>query len=291
MLRLLALLVLSAVPLFAAEEPLLVEKRLEQIRDRELSALGTKALSIRPETWKHGETQNFVLHFHDSTAAQAVASESEFYYRAIAKELERDTTRWERKGHIFVFESDEDWREFRGIGGLEPWTGGIHAQGELFLPRDSKRKWKGNALAHELTHLIVFRFYGGGVPLWLNEGLAEYTATRWYASYWRARNYRAHPVSMAVPPADYIPLAKLTAMVSYPAGDREVIAFYSEAERLVRFLSAADKHRFSEFLQAMAQGARFESALDKAFGTRFFNVEALEKAFQPYAGKDYVEAP
>jgi hypothetical protein len=47
-----------------------------------------------------------------------------------------------------------------------------------------------------------------------------------------------------------------------------------------------DKHRFSEFLALMANGARFDSALDKAFGTKFFNVAALEKDFQPYAAKD-----
>lgn len=290
MLRLSAILLLCAFTAFA-DDPTLVEKPLQQIRDRDLSALGEKALSIHPTDWKHGETGNFVVHFHDSAAGQAVASECEFYYRVIAKELERDTTKWERKGHVFIFESDEDWHEFQGVGGLEPWTGGIHMQGEIFLPRDPKKKFKGNALAHELTHLVVFRFFGAGVPRWLNEGLAEYTATRWYASYWRARGYRAHPVSMATAPADYIPLSTLTSLLRYPAETREVVAFYSEAERLVRFLSAIDKHRFSEFLQAMSQGARFESALDKSFGSRFFNLEALEKEFKPYAGKDYVEAP
>jgi hypothetical protein len=273
-----------------AEEAAFTEKPLREIRDREVSSLGTTALAIRAAEWKAAETPNFVVHYHETAAGQAVASECEFYYRVIAKELERDTTKWERKGHVFIFENDEDWRVFQVVGGLEPWTGGIHHAGELFVPRDAKKKFKGNALAHELTHLIVFRFFGAGVPLWLNEGLAEYTATRWYASYWRARGYRAHPVSMATAPADYLPIARLTSLLRYPGEAREVVAFYSEAERLVRFLSATDKHRFSEFLQAMSQGARFESALDKTFGSRFYNVEALEKEFKPYAGKDYVEA-
>ena len=37
-------------------------------------------------------------------------------------------------------------------------------------------KWKGNTLGHEVTHLVVDRFFGAGVPLWLNEGYAEYAA-------------------------------------------------------------------------------------------------------------------
>jgi hypothetical protein len=291
-LLLLGLLLVTRLALAGQDDDsTLVEKPLAQIQDRSVSRLGAKALSIRPEEWKHGESKDFVYHFHTLEAARPVAAESEFYYRTISKELERDTSRWERKGHIFIFESDDDWREFQGVGGLEPWTGGIHSQGELFVPRDVKKRFKGNALAHELTHLIVYRFFGPGVPLWLNEGLAEYTATRWYASFWRARGYRAYPVSMATPPADYMPIAEFTSLASYPEETRKVMAFYSEAERLVRFLSATDKHRFSEFLQAMADGARFESALDKNFGSRFFNVEALEKEFKPYAGKDYVESP
>ncbi len=269
----------------------LVEKRLDAITDRAVSRLGTKALSIRPEQWRHGESKNFVYHFQTTAMAAPVASEAEFYYRTISTELEKDTTKWERKGHIFIFEGDEDWHSFQGVGGLEPWTGGIHSQGELFLPRNPKRRFKGNALAHELTHLIVYRFFGAGVPLWLNEGLAEYTATRWYASYWRARGYRAHPRSIATSPEAYLPLATLTSALAYPTEPAQIAAFYAEAERLVRFLCATDKHRFAEFLEAMAKGARFESALDKSFGRRFFNAEALEKEFKPYAAKDYVETP
>jgi hypothetical protein len=286
------LLLLVLAQLAAAEEEAstFVEKRLDQITDRAVSPLGAKALAIHPEQWKHGESKNFVYHFHAASAAP-VANESEFYYRVISKELERDTTRWERKGHIFIFESDEEWREFQSGGGLEPWTGGIHHQNELFLPRTPQRRPKGNALAHELTHLIVYRFFGSGVPLWLNEGLAEYTATRWYSSFWRARNYAAFPRSVAVPPADFMPLAKLTSLVAYPGETKEVIVFYAEAERLVRFLSAADKHRFAGMLESLSKGARFETALDKSFGSRFFNTEALEKEFKTYAAKDYVEAP
>ncbi len=269
----------------------LVEKPLAQLTDRAITPLGERALAIRPTDWKHGETANFAFHYFSDATAKPMALEAEFYYRAISKELERDTTHWERKCHVFVFEDDADWARFKVAGGLEPWSGGIHAQGELFLQRNPHQKLKGNALAHELTHLIVYRFYGPGVPLWLNEGLAEYTATRWYSSFWRARGFSAFPRSMSVDPTNYLPLSKLTEAVSYPQRDLEVIAFYAESERLVRFLSATDKHKFSLFLETMSKGARFDSALDKNFGTTFFNLEALEKQFQPYAEKDHVETP
>lgn len=269
----------------------MVEKPLAQLTDRAITPLGERALAIRSNDWKHGETANFAFHYFSDAIAKPMALEAEFYYRAISKELERDTKQWERKCHVFVFEDDADWEKFKVAGGMEPWSGGIHAQGELFLQRNPKQKFKGNALAHELTHLIIFRFFGPGVPLWLNEGLAEYTATRWYASFWRARGYSAFPKSRSVDPTNYLPLAKLTGALAYPKSDLEVVAFYAESERLVRFLSASDKHKFSLFLEAMAKGARFDSALDKTFGTTFFNLDALEKQFQPYAQKDHVDTP
>ena len=292
--RLLLAWLFSAAALCHAEDPdkvLLVEKPFAQLSDHAISPLGEQALAVRPTAWKHGETANFVYHYFTDSISKPVALEAEFYYRVIAGELERNTTQWERKGHLFIFEEDADWEQFKTAGGIEQWSGGIHHQNEIFLQRDPHARFKGNALAHELTHLIVYRFFGAGVPLWLNEGLAEYTATRWYASFWRSRGYNAHPRSVSVSPANYMPVTKFTSLLAYPQADAEVISFYAESERLVRFLSASNKHKFSQFLDLMSKGSRFESALDKSFGTTFFNVEGLEKQFQPYAQKDFVDTP
>ncbi len=287
---LLAVAALSLSPRTHAEdtEPL-AEKTLTQLSDTSFGTLGQKALSIHPGEWKHSETANFVYHFSSLSIAQAVASEAEFYYRVIAKELGKDTSQWERKSHIFIFEGEGDWQQFQSAGGIEKWSGGIHAQGQLFIQRNPKVKFKGNSLAHEVTHLVVHRFYQGGIPLWLDEGLAEYTASRWYASYWHARGFSAHPRSLSINPENFIPLNELTSLASYPQEDAQVLTFYAEAERLVRFLSAKDKSGFLKFMDGMAQGNRFDTALEKGFGSTFFNVAALETDFKPYAGKDYVE--
>ena len=58
----------------------------------------------------------------------------------------------------------------------------------------------------------------------------------------------------------------------------------------VRFLSAVDKRGFGIFLEAMAQGARVETALGRGFGSRFPSLEALEREFKNYASKDYAAA-
>ena len=272
--------------LLAAQAPgdsTLREVPIQALSDRNFTPLGQAALSIRPNDWKHAETANFIYHYFHSFIAAPVAVEAEFYYRVIAKDLEKDTTQWERKSHVFIFESNDDWAAFQRKGALDPWTGGIHAGGSLFLQRNPELKFKGNTLGHEVTHLVIERFHGAGVPLWLNEGYAEYASGICYAAFNRARGYAARPTSRPVPASLYLPLKQLTSLLSYPVDTVQVPIFYNQSERLVRFLSRMDKRGFGVFLEAMAKGNRIETALNKGFGGRFINLDALEREFKTYA--------
>lgn len=283
--RFLVIILLTAV-VASAQQPAngaLAEVPFQQLSDRQLRPLGQAALGIRASEWKHAETPNFIYHFFHSYTAAPVTVEAEFYYRLIAQELGKDTTRWERKSHIFVFETADDWTAFQKRGALDPWTGGIHSGGELFLRRDPQFRFKGNTLGHEIAHLVVDRFFGSNVPLWLNEGYAEYVSMRCYAAFQRARNYRARPVSTAVEGGRFIALAELTSAVAYPADAIQVQAFYAESERLARFLSAANKSGFGILFDALSKGARFDTALARGFAGRFPSLDALEREFKSYA--------
>lgn len=259
------------------------ETSFQALSDRNLTLLGQAALSIRPNDWKHAESTNFIYHYFQSFVAAPVSVEAEFYYRVIAKDLGKDTAQWERKSHIFIFESDDDWAAFQQRGALDPWTGGAHSQGSLFIQRDPKLKFKGSTLGHEVTHLVIDRFFGAGVPLWLNEGYAEYASSICYAAFYRARGYAARPTSRPVPAGLFLPVAQLTNLMSYPQDPAQVSIFYLESERLVRFLNSVDKRGFATFLEAMARGNRIETALNKGFAARFINLEALERDFKVYA--------
>jgi hypothetical protein len=284
----LALTLLCARPLAAQTDPGNFKAvPFSSLSDRQISDLGTRALSIRQADWQHAESTHFIYHFFQSFIAAPVSVEAEFFYKIIAQELGRETAQWERKCHIFVFERSEDWAQFIRSGKLDPWTGGLCTGGELYVVRDPERKWKGEALGHEVAHLVLYRFFGNGIPLWLNEGFAEYAAARGYASFWRARGYRAKPKVQSVAPEAWIPLARLTSMVEYPSDPLQIGTYYVQSERIVRFLSAADKGGFHRFLEAMAQGNRFDSALSKGFGSRFSNLDAFERDVKDYATREH----
>ncbi len=264
----------------------LPEVELKALTQQDWNPLGARALAIRPQDWKHGETEHFIYHFVHSYVATPISVEAEFNHRVVAHELGLEAMPGAAgKSHIYIFEKPEDWNLFQSNAHLEPWTGGIHSCGSLFIERDPSYKFANNSLGHEIAHLILFRIYQRPLPRWLDEGFAEYISRVARASYQRARNYNARPHSQSLPADQLIPIARLTTLSDYPASD-QIDVFYHESERLVRFLAAADPVAFRGLLDAVARGESFDTALGRLYSGRFFDVAALEKEFIPYASKD-----
>src|SRR5215210_2429276 len=92
------------------------EIEFTQLSERDPNPLGEKALAIRPEQWKHSETEHFIYHFAHTFVATPVSGEAEFHYRVITKELERDHLTSDPKSHIYIFEQPEDWQQFQSVG-------------------------------------------------------------------------------------------------------------------------------------------------------------------------------
>lgn len=265
----------------------LPEVQFSRLSQTDPNPLGAQALAINPQDWKHAETEHFIYHFVHGYVATPVSTEAEFHYRVVVKELERDSVAAESdtKSHIYIFERPEDWKQFQGVGKLEPWTGGIHSQGSLFIVRNPAYKFTDNSLGHEIAHLVLHRFYPNGIPRWLDEGFAQYTSKNARASYQRARGYIAKPRSRLVATDKVIPLATFVTM-DYPTATEDVSAFYDQAERLVRFLAAKDKGSFLALLDALARHQPFESAVLRFYSGKFFSVAAIEEQFRAYASED-----
>jgi hypothetical protein len=282
-----AISILSAASTFAQlnETSSLTEVEFSQLSQRDPNPLGEKALAIHPEQWKHAETEHFIYHFVHTYVATAVSVEAEFHYRVIAKELEREQPAGDIKSHIYIFERSEEWQEFQAFGKLEPWSGGIHSAGSLFVQRNPAYKFSNNLLGHEIVHLVLHRFYTGGIPCWLDEGFAQFVSKDAHASYERARGFTARPHSEAIAPQDLIPLSVLTTATHPPS--EHVHTFYDESERLVRFLAATDKPSFLSLLDALARHQPLETVLPRLYSGKFASVAALEDKFRDYASKDF----
>ncbi|MDP9100221.1 MAG: hypothetical protein M3N48_14695 [Verrucomicrobiota bacterium] len=278
------LIALSTASSAIAQSPslnALPEIEFSRLSQRDPNPLGEKALAIHPEQWKHGETEHFIYHFVSSYVVTPISVEAEFHYRVVAKELQREQPSGDTKSHIYVFERPADWTQFQKLGQLEPWTGGIHSDGSLFVVRNPAYRFTDNSLGHEIAHLVLHRFYSGGIPCWLDEGFAQFVSKGAHASYQRARGFNARPLSQRVQTQNLIPIAALVAMTHPPS--ENVVSFYDESERFVRFLASTDKARFLSLLDALARHQPFDSAFLRIYAGEFANAAVLEEKFRVYA--------
>jgi len=150
-------------------------------------------------------------------------------------------------------------------------------------------------LYHEGFHQFLFSSVSPEVPLWLNEGFAEYFAE----ATWNGRHFttgqvpwiRLHVLREAFADGSYIPLRELFRM-----GNKQWLAhlredededqgplLYCEAWSVVHFLLHAQGGRYRQralgYLRLVADGMDHEAAFVKSFGS---NVEGFEQAWRRY---------
>jgi hypothetical protein len=250
---------------------------MSALSDKRFSILGVRALAMNGSAWRHAETENFILHYLSEQMARPVGLEAEFYFRFLVRELTA-TPEGNAKGHIYIFESPEQWRTFCGQMSLEPWTAAFTAGNELFVVRNPSQRLQGNALGHEIVHYMVHKFVPGKPPLWVNEGYAEDASRRGFAVF--KRIYGRGEVLLDRGPDGEIRIAQLTAMKTYPPAER-VSLFYAHSRRVVGYLNRLnDRTAFLRFLRAIALDHDLEKALEAGYGTRWLSVEDFEEDFR-----------
>ncbi len=263
--------------LLAASIPTL---SLDELSDKDMSPDGRAALSESMGSWKHAETAHFVYHFTDEKEAETVTIHAELYYQWVKELFGVTEDPWKKKSQIFIFQDEKIWGHFneRIQSSLE---GQAFTTGwELFIYRAPFWLAPKKTLAHEITHIILFRFLKGPIPLFLNEGFAEFVSYRAIAAGFGGDEYNVRVLQL-IEPGKYIPLDELAKMRSYPA--EAVETFYQESELLVRFLILNDGSRnFYALLHDVSKGNDFEEEIKKIYD---LDLSALEEKFKDFAIK------
>jgi hypothetical protein len=134
-------------------------------------------------------------------------------------------------------------------------------------------------LAHEMTHLVFNRFLSVRLPLWLNEGLAEYYAEFAYRA---ARGMGQSKGNAFRPLNRWIPLADLLEATAYPVEPIEVNEFYATSKYLAGYLLLRQpREKWSAFFARVLAGETALPALLETYG--WADVAALEKDFAQFA--------
>jgi hypothetical protein len=250
------------------------EVPVEKLSEKDVSDWGKAALDVQAAKWKHGETEHFVIHFFRN--GDKIARRSELFYTEIKEFFGNRPDRLEkRKSQVFAFHDGRDWDKFRSHTTME-WATGVTRGNEFFYltgTEEGQFDSKGKVQAHEMTHLIFNRFFTGRLPLWLNEGIAEFFGQRKTATVTEFRRQMGA--------ARRFGLQQLFDAKSYPSAKDEVHAFYAEAAIVVDFLSrtADRKALLPRFIDSMLT----EHALPKALAIYGYkNLAEFESAYEKY---------
>ena len=171
---------------------------------------------------------------------------------------------------VFVYESSRDLRG--AVLFAQEWTGGLaFVHYNILLIGVDPANFDSDlpGVIHELAHLLVeevtFNCFGG-LPTWLDEGLAIYAEGE-------LREYLRTVLDEAITANDLISLRSLNS--SFPAGHTGAYLSYAQSYSLVAYL--LDRYgwaRMQELLAIFAQGSTEEHALRQVYGLDYDTLEA-----------------
>lgn len=221
--------------------------------------------------WSMRETENFYIFYTDSSQAKIVSDKAEYYFEKICYDLGYENEiKWDKKCNVYIVEGVEAWREFLKKIGFNPdLVGGFvpnYGEKEMFLCAISEG-YLAVTFPHELTHLI-FRDIAGTstIPLWLNEGLANYEAS--------VTNISGERLVEYIKQGRHILLGDLLRISGYPEGQELRELFYAQSEKLVEFLiTQYGRKKFRRFCELILTDKSFKDSLFTAYRKDFENLE------------------
>jgi hypothetical protein len=133
---------------------------------------------------------------------------------------------------------------------------------------------------HEMTHILVARAAksSGNVPLWLNEGLAEYGNLDQTVSYERFLEWAAGTDRLIL----------LKNLRSFPGDPNLTLVAYGQGRSVVNFMvEEYGEAKMAQLLATLGGGANISDALDIVYG---FDLTGLENLWRTSIGAEpYIE--
>jgi len=155
---------------------------------------GKNKVQYRDFHWSFVQSDHFDVYFSDGGQylAEFTADAAESAYVSISKLFRYQLV---NRVPVIVYNSHNEFQQTNVIGEyLEEGIGGVTElfKNRVVLPYEGDYKKFRHVIHHELVHAVINdMFYGGSIqsiisnnitlqlPLWFNEGLAEYAALRW----------------------------------------------------------------------------------------------------------------
>ncbi len=229
--------------------------------------------------WQSISGDNVTIYWY--TGSQAFAGEILAAARQALARLAADTGASLKKPvRLYIYNGANDLQ-----GALvfpQEWTGGVaftrYSTIAIGITPDSL-DWGKGAVTHELTHLVVDQMTlnpYGGMPVWLDEGLAMYTEGEPGPEF-------IGPLQNAVNSGKLISVRSLASPFS--SFRDEAVLSYAESYSIVDYLIRTyGRAKMQSLLESFRAGITYDDALLQAYG---FNADGLFEEWRAYVTRQY----
>ena len=262
---------------------------LSPVVDARLGAAGARAAGAAPSRWTRLRTPNFTLLGENGDKPLRRVAERMEQFREVFGRVFPSTRRpTPAPIVVHVFGSERAYQPFMPLfNGKRVDVGGYFqpTQGAYYITLSTEAGERAYpTIFHEYVHLLVGTTLAD-VPVWFNEGLAEYYSTYQMYGDREATLGRVKEEHVFELRERFIPLKELLAVDHrsplYNEGDRRGV-FYAESWALVHYLLIGNPQRKGQvgtYLQKYADGVPAATAFREAFGA---SEAELEKELRRY---------
>ena len=262
------------------------------------------------EDWQEQKGEHFIVYFiRDAAFARDVLDKAEVYYTRIASGLGysrySEFWTWDKRVKIYIYPNRDSY--LRATGQAR-WTEGIaDYTNKRIISYEWSRGFMDALLPHEMAHLIFRDFVGfkGEVPLWLDEGVAQWTE-EWKREAMKAAIKQLLSANSMISLKDMIKLdvrrvkegesVKLHSIpdkdgnrkvIVYNAGDL-IKTYYIQSVSLVGFLvERYGSNDFTKLCRELRDGKSLEGALRSTYSVYLTSISDLENKWIRYIRENY----
>jgi hypothetical protein len=234
------------------------------------------------QEWQEIKSEHAVVSFiNNEEFAKDVSRQTEVYYRRIASELAyqrySEFWTWDNRVKIYIY---PDRASYLKETGQPEWSEGLASYTDKKI---SSYAWSEGflnmLLPHELTHLIFRDYVGfkGEVPLWLDEGVAQ-----WMEPHKRKAVQRV--MKRIAQSGNVLSLRQMMTLDVRRSSDAHLVeVYYVQAVSLVDFLiTKYSAPRFTNFCRQLRDGKTIEEGLRFAYPIAIRDIDEFETKWKQY---------
>jgi hypothetical protein len=221
---------------------------------------------------------------------EKVVREADLRMTAMAEEYRIRTREFSgeirQKLPFYLFGNEQDYIDFGGI----PGSAGIFDPADNVLmattPGEKPNADSWHVIQHEGFHQFAAAVIGGDLPIWVNEGLAEYFGEGIFTGDGFVTgvipDWRLKRIQKTLRDAKFRPIHEMMQLSHRDWNDKLAIENYDQAWAMVHFLAQAEDGKYQpalvDFMQDVAKSVAWQTAWDKHFGS----AEGFEEKWREY---------